>query len=194
MNELLSSIQEVAFYILGILPIGQVLPHIWIFFVAYCGYCIIPCLVLKNRSSIMVAAYLAGLILASQISFIWNNSLYLMVFHIALLCFLIANHMIFNSFAGKFGERFLQFATILVVVDAMSLSVDAMPWVHQSIVNIIFFFMCKSTRIAGNNSLEILENRKAQPKDDASRKAMAAKYQNMLEHALVIPLRRIANS
>lgn len=191
MEIALSSVQEVFFYIIGILPLGYIFPYMWIFLISYCAYCIIPCLILKNRSSITIVGYLGGLIIASQISAVWNTPLHLMIVHALLLTGLIIIHTLYSSLGGKFADRFIQFATMLVVVSVLATELDAMPWIHQSVVNIIFFLMCRSAKKAGNNSLEMLNNiRKQSQNGSLDTEVLSVQYREKLDSTLLIPFIR----
>lgn len=210
MDALLTGAREIAFAIIGYLPLGLIFPYMGYIITAYCGYCLIPCLILKNRSSITMVSYLGALIAVAAIPSLWGNSfaplagsvnnqeiiasnassVNLLLAHVALLSALYVVHILYNSLDGKFGDRILLLATIMVMVDAMATGTGALLWVHQSFVNIIFILMCHSTRKAGYNSLNIMGDIKSQPKGGDYDKSYASWYRKMEETILLIPFRR----
>jgi len=186
-DSLFSGLQEIAFGILGILPFGYIFPYIGWILVGYFLYCSIPCLMLKNRSSITILIYLVGLVSVAWIDFTWGNSLNLLIIHILLLTFLVVSHTLYSCFGGKFGDRFLQYATLLVLVDLAAVGLGSMLFVHQSLVNVLFFLMCYSAGKAGKNSLEILNKVQKQPDTENTAKIFAIYYRQKMENSLLIP-------
>ena len=166
MEQLLSSLQEAALFILGYLPLGYIFPYIGWALLAYCGYCVIPCLKIRNRSSMVIFAYLAALELSAWPKVLWYDASILLLIHATALSLLVIAHVLYYSLVGKFGNKILQLGLMMIVVDAAAIGVDAWPWIHQSFINVIFYLMLKSTRRAGNNSLETMQEIKERTKNN----------------------------
>lgn len=186
-DSLFTGIQAVAFTILGALPIGYIFPYIGWMLLAYFAYCSIPCLILKNRSSITILIYLVGLEATAWVGFTWSDSLNMLFAHGLLLSFLVVSHVLYSCLGGKFCDRFLQYSTLLVMIDAIAVASDSMLFVHQSFVNVLFFLMCYSARTAGKNSLEILTSIKNQPDTGNNAKLFDMQYRQKMRTSLMIP-------
>jgi len=157
MDQLLSSLQEAALFILSYLPLGYIFPHMEWILLAYCAYCIIPCLRIKSRSSLVIVAYLAALLSMGWLDVIWDDTSILLLVHGAALSLLVITHVLSNSLVGKFGNKILQLGLMMIAVDVIAIGIDPWLWIHQSFINVIFFLMLKSTRRAGNNSVETMQ-------------------------------------
>ncbi len=187
MDSLLAGIQETAFAVLGVLPLGYIFPYMGYLLMLWLIYCVIPCLTLRNRSSLTVFTYLMGLAALAWIPVMWGNALYLLIAHAFLLLFIFVSDFLYHTMRGKFGGRFLQLAFILVMVDAISTVVDSMPFIHQSLVNVLFILMCFYVRKAGTNSLVMLENVNKLPDSDENRIFYSMRFRQAMNNTLLIP-------
>lgn len=212
MDAILTGAREMAFTVIGYLPLALIFPYMGYILLIYCGYCIIPCLILKNRSSMTMVGYLGALIAVASVPALWGNSFVpvsgsindqdliassdpsvnLLLAHVVLLSSMFVVHILYNSLHGKFGDRILLLATIMVIIDAIATGTGALLWIHQSFVNIIFILMCHYTRKAGYNSLNMMEDIKKQPNGGDYDKSYASRHRKMEETILLIPFRRPA--
>lgn len=145
--------------------------------------CIVPCLRLKNNTSITMVAYL-GAMEGAAWSASWLNSDGLLSIHFMLFMGLCVSHLLYGSLSGKFGDRLLFLAACIVVIDALSFGFNWIPFYQHSLLNVIFVVMCFITRKAGYNSLEKLKN---WTDEDYGRS-----YKKTLARDLLIPFAREA--
>lgn len=173
--------------LLGYLPIGYIFSHMGYILLCYFLICIWPCLKLKSNTSIIMVVYLGLLVMAAWIDPIWNQRITLSIVHFLLLAALITFHLLTGFMAGKFGERILLLATIMVMADFIALVVDWPGGIHQSIVNILFIMMCHYTRKAGYNSIELMGTIESQPKGEEYQQVHERWYRNEQSKSLLIP-------
>lgn len=120
------------------------------------AWAIIPCFILKNRTAIIMVAYLSALEIVAWTGPFWMGEKgLLMMAHLIILSVLYISQFVWDALCGEFGEKILKLGTLMVIVDAVAYVLNMYPSFHLSIVAAIFIALCYNSNKGCRISLKI---------------------------------------